>query len=147
MKATLASFIQNINSLKEFFPDQWEETGMGKPGELNPDIETYINLEKMNKLILVLLTKNDILAGYYTGIITNPIQSKSQSVCIQTDLYIKPEYRGKYGERKIFSIVEKRAKKLGAQKNLLATRSKKDIGKIFERYGYEKEETYYSKVI
>lgn len=147
MIAQIESFEINYPKIQKFFSAQWLETDMGKSDELDPDIETYILLEREGKLIFTILTDLNETVGYFVGVLTNIMQGKGKIACIQTDFYIQPSSRGKSGERMIIKLVEERAKNLGANEVLLSSRASRNIGPLFERKGYQISETYYRKVI
>jgi GNAT superfamily N-acetyltransferase len=105
--------------------------------ELAPDWERYGWLEREDKLHVVTARDDGFLVGYDVGIVDNHIHHRNTLMYFSDVTYIKPEYRkGTLGIRLIafsLSVVRKR----GVKKIFLATSVKNDIGRLYERLGYQ----------
>lgn len=115
--------------------------------QLSPDVETYVRLEQMGKLIsLGVFDDEDNLIGYSVNIVTrNP--HYDVLVCQNDVLYLTPKHRlGPLGLR-LIRETERHARETGAKIMIWHAKQGTSLDNILPRMQYITQEILYSRVL
>jgi GNAT superfamily N-acetyltransferase len=128
--------------------EHWEELAENKDiVPLDPDYERYYMLESINSLLFVTIRKNGELIGYFIGIINKGLHYQTTIDCRMDIFYVRKQERGGSLGIKLFKAVEKELRARGVDRWYVGCKVKHDVGKLFERLGFNAIETFYSKVL
>jgi GNAT superfamily N-acetyltransferase len=136
------------SEIEPLLESHWREIALDNAViKLDPDWLEYARLDSLGQLHLLAVRNDDVLVGYYIGIVKPHLHYKSNLMAFNDVMYIKPEYRqGMVGVR-IFKEIERTLKERGVEKMYTNTKAHHDFGVILDRLGYRKAETIYTKVI
>jgi GNAT superfamily N-acetyltransferase len=107
------------------------------------NIELYLQLESLGRLLSYTLRKDNKVVGYSTYITGKHLQHKELLQARQDALYVKPEYRShglafiRYCERQLRSV--------GVSFIFRSSTTKKDWSSVLKRMDYVEVETIYMK--
>lgn len=145
MIVELAKFSDYIDELHELTRINWEDTVFPDAKEsLDLDFDLYLGLEEVGKLVFFAVKDNNKLIGYYAGLKSPNIQSKSSIYLTQLMLVIHPDYRGHGGITLIDKAVKDYARENGVHRVINSARTHTKLGKLWERKGYVPIEQLYS---
>ncbi|NBV06664.1 MAG: GNAT family N-acetyltransferase [Proteobacteria bacterium] len=130
------------------FPLHWEEVANYKDKiKLNLDDESYNKLAQDGNLHIVVARDKDKIVGYHWLIIKSHLHYK-QSLTAFTDVYfLHRDYRKGWNGIKLFKFVLKTLKEKKIERVIFTSKTKHDKSKIFERLGFDRAETIYTKYI
>lgn len=110
---------------------------------MSPDIEMYEYLEKIGKLQILTIRKEDAMIGYC--LLVNKRHPHYNTICgFEDSYYLKQNDRKGMAGVKLISLSIKQAKKNGAQRVYFFTKEFINVSKILEHQGMEKCDSVYS---
>lgn len=137
-----------VNELIPYWNDHWQDTECDKSNmPLNINNDEYEALQNAGLLILTTVRNDGRLIGYHSSVVRPHLHSKDVLTAFTTSFFINRDDRIGWTGVKLFKFLEEKLKSLGIKKIYAATKSCADIGPIFERLGWTKDETIYSKFI
>jgi hypothetical protein len=134
--------------MEVFFPAHWQEIAMNKERiKLAVDYEKYDALVALGKILIVTVRLDGKLIGYHVSIIETHLHYK-KDLFGHTDIYfLAREHRKGRTGIKMFQFVEKTLRERGVVVMTTATKIHADVSVIFERLGWTKRETVFTKYI
>lgn len=140
-------FITQIqDEITPLLQEDWEEIGEDHL-PLNPDFESYGDLEVNDLLRIFTARIEGKLVGYFVVIYVPSLQSKGKFLAINDTIFVSKAYRGKMIGPRLFRFAEKCVKQDGLDRLYVAITEKNDIGDNLKRMGYNKIESRYEKVL
>jgi GNAT superfamily N-acetyltransferase len=132
----------HLDEMEELIAKNHEETGVYDL-PFNPDRERYLGLWNSGDLAFFTVhhTKTLKLVGFALFFLDNEIQQKDVKSATQSLNFIEKEYRG--AGYTFMKFCDDILKKQGVNSIWRQTSAKFDIGKIYERMGYELVEKSY----
>jgi GNAT superfamily N-acetyltransferase len=131
-----------------FFAAHWQEIAMNRDRvPLDVDYDKYLALGEAGRLHVVTVREDGKLVGYHVSFIEPHLHYKS-TLFAHTDIYYldPPKRKGSTGV-KLFQFVEQSLKSIGVKVMTTSTKAHADISPIFERLGWTKRETVFTKYI
>lgn len=126
----------------------WEEIALNKDViKLNPDWNTYYDLEDNNKLKIFTARCDNVLIGYFIVIIHVNLHYKDHLFASNDILYLHPDYRKGFAGIKLIKYAEKCIKEDGVSVMTINVKEHKSFGLVLERLNFNPIETVYSKVL
>lgn len=137
-----------LTECKPLFPKHWEELALDKDKiPLDPDYDEYLRRDKAGLVMPVTAREDGQLVGYSVNFVAPGLHYKT-CLTLTTDIYwVLPDARGAKIGFALFGEVERLAKARGVQRIFAGVKEHFSAGWMFERMGYLKVETYYSKFI
>ena len=146
--AQIENLTENLESLKELFPDHYEELALNKDSvPLDPQYDTYLARDELGEVIFASLRDSGEIVGYFVGFIAPGLHYKTCLTCTMDIFFVHPDHRGKSGGIKLFRCVEKELKRRGVQRWFVGSKCHKDASILFEKLGFSPVEVYYSKML
>jgi GNAT superfamily N-acetyltransferase len=142
------SISQCVEEMSGLWDLHWQEIALDRQKiKLEPDVETFQMLEDVGQLVIVTVRNDGQLVGYHVSLVRPHLHYKS-SLTAYVDMYfLHPDYRGGMAGYKMFKFVEKVLKDRGVDRIYSGTKLHKDMGKLFERLGYNETERLFVKWI
>lgn len=144
--------VENWHDVKDgmawLFPLHWEEVANDKDKiKLNLWNEAYDEMADSGQFHVVTVRDGENIVGYHWSIVRPHLHYK-QSLTAYTDVYfLHPDHREGMNGVKLFQFVEQSLRDKGVEKMYIASKVKLDKSAIFERLGWSKVETVYTKYI
>ena len=136
-----------ISELKLIYPAHYEELAVEKSIPLEPDYETYANIDKLGRITLITCRKDSELIGYIIFFVNTQMHYKSCIAAHEDIYYLKKEHRhGRIGI-KLFQFAEEALKQKGVHRVIFGTKVYLDNSKLFEYLGYRFYEKLYTKLL
>lgn len=110
---------------------------------LQPDFDSYYNLEKNDSLICFTARSDERIIGYAIFMIYNHMHHLSIKVAHQDMIYVAPKYR--VSGIKFIRYTEKALKEIGVNVILQAAPKISRLGGVLTRLGYIEMETIYTR--
>ena len=140
-------FITQIqDEITPLLQEDWEEIGEDHL-PLNPDFESYGDLEANDLLKIFTARIEGKLVGYFVVIYVPSLQSKGKFLAINDTIFVSKAHRRKMIGPRLFRFAEKCVKQDGLDRLYVAITEKNDIGDNLKRMGYNKIESRYEKVL
>jgi len=114
---------------------------------LEPDYKKYNTLQDLGMLWCLGVYDDEKLIGYAVFIVSTHLHYASAKHAMEDLYWIDEEYRKGFTGVRLFKEIENGLKQIGVQKIILGTKTKADVGRIFERLGYKQFECLYGKAI
>lgn len=132
----------HIDEMKDLLSQNHEETGIYNL-PFNPDYERYLALARDGDLAFFTVHHNTTLklVGFALFFLDNEIQQKEIRSATQSLNFIDKEYRG--AGYQFMKFCDDMLKRQGVNSIWRQSSTKFDIGKIYERMGYELAEKSY----
>jgi N-acetylglutamate synthase-like GNAT family acetyltransferase len=142
------SISQCVEEMSGLWDLHWQEIALDRQKiKLEPDVETFQMLEDVGQLVIVTVRNDGQLVGYHVSLVRPHLHYKS-SLTAYVDMYfLHPDYRGGMAGYKMFKFVENVLKARGVDRIYSGTKLHKDMGKLFERLGYNETERLFVKWI
>lgn len=142
-------FINNVKpEIVNLINLHWEEIALNKDViKLNPDWNTYYDLEDNNKLKIFTARFDDALIGYFIVIISVHLHYKDHLFATNDILYMHPDHRKGFAGIKLIKYAERCIKEDGISVMTINVKEHKSFGVILERLDYTPVETVYSKAL
>lgn len=134
---------------RDIFQIHWEEIALHKDSiKLEIDFDSFDGMDAQGVLHVVVARDAGKIVGYWLGII-KPHLHYVNSLTAYTDVYYvrQESRRDVFLFQKMLAFVEKTLKDRGVQKLFIASKSHKDLSKIFDRMGMTRTETVYTKLL
>lgn len=139
---------QCVGEMSGLWDLHWQEIALDRQKvKLEPDVQTFEVLESLGQLVIVTVRDDGKLVGYHVSLVRPHLHYKS-SLTAYVDMYfLHPDYRGGMAGYKMFKFVEGYLRSLGVERIYSGTKLHKDMGKLFERLGYNETERLFVKWI
>ncbi len=139
---------QCVDEMSILWDLHWNEIALDKARvPLDPDVTTFALMESLGQLVIVTVRNDAKIIGYHISIVRPHLHYKS-SLTAYVDMYfLHPDYRGGMVGVKMFKFVEDALKDRGVERIYSGTKLHKDMGKLFERLGYNETERLFVKWI
>lgn len=142
---TLHQFLGDMANLCEL---HWDEIALDKHKvPLDPDIQTFQMLENAGQLVIVTVRDDGKLIGYHFSLVRPHLHYKTSMTAYVDMYFLHPDYRGGLVGFKMFKFVEVVLKERGVDRIYSGTKLHKDMGRLFERLGYNETERLFVKWI
>ncbi len=140
---TLCQFLDEAGPL---FIDHWENIALNKDTiALDPLWDTYRKLEETGNLKIITARQEKKLVGYAAYVISPSLHYSDQIIADADVFWLDPDYRKGMAGMRLFKHAEKVLKSYGVTRVLNKVKIHFDVGKVFERMGYDPIERVYSK--
>lgn len=142
------SWAATEEKMKWLWPLHWEEVANDKE-HIKLDVwrDAYLGLEQSGELLNITVRDGEKIIGYHWSILRPHLHYKT-SLTAYTDIYfLHPDYREGMNGMNLFKFVEGVWKERGVQKAYTASKIRLDKSAIFERLGWHKAETVYTKYL
>lgn len=138
-----APFLEEVQPL---LPSHYRELALDQDHvPLSPQYDIYLERDRRGEIVCIAMRSEGALVGYFVGF-KAPGLHYSTCLTLTTDIFwLAPEHRGKRGGEILFKAVEAEAKRLGVDRMFVGSKTHLDASWLFERLGYTKVETYYSR--
>ena len=142
---TMSQCVEEMSGLWEL---HWQEIALDRQKvKLEPDVQMFEVLDSLGQLVIVTVRDDGKLVGYHVSLVRSHLHYKS-SLTAYVDMYfLHPDYRGGMAGYKMFKFVESALKLRGVERIYSGTKLHKDMGKLFERLGYNETERLFVKWI
>lgn len=139
---------QTIAEMRELYREHWEEIAIDKDAiALEPDYESYADMDARGILHLVTARASGALVGYHLSMIRGHLHYKSSITCFTDIFYLKPAYRVGMTGYRMLKFFRDSVKSRGVQKIYMGTKLAHDIGPLLERLGFKPIERLYTMVL
>lgn len=126
----------------------WEEIALNKQTILlNPDWETYYDLEDAGFLKVFTARSEGKLVGYFVVICKNHLHYKDHVFAFNDVLYLQKEYRKGFTGAKLMKFAEKCLKEDGVSVVVVNTKRHKPFDILLSWLGYNHVENVYTKLL
>ena len=126
--------------------DHWENIALNKDTiALDPLWDTYRKLEETGNLKIITARQEKKLVGYAAYVISPSLHYSDQIIADADVFWLDPDYRKGMAGMRLFKHAEKVLKSYGVTRVLNKVKIHFDVGKVFERMGYDPIERVYSK--
>ena len=140
---TLCQFLDEAGPL---LIDHWENIALNKDTiALDPLWDTYRKLEETGSLKIITARQEKKLVGYAAYVISPSLHYSDQIIADADVFWLDPDYRKGMAGMRLFKHAEKVLKSYGVTRVLNKVKIHFDVGKVFERMGYDPIERVYSK--
>lgn len=140
-----------------YYPDamplweaHWEEVAIHQERiKLDVDVASYAALDASGKLLIVTVRDHGVLVGYWKGLILGHLHYLSTLHGTMDIVYLAPAYRRGMLAWRLFKRVEQEAKDRGVVRLSQGTKIHNglDLGRLYERLGYECTEHHFTKLL
>lgn len=126
----------------------WVEVALDRDSiPLVVDFDTYDALAAAGILHIVIARNDGELVGYFWALVKNHLHYASTLMAFTDIIFIdKPHRKGRAGQG-LIRAMEESLNGRGVKKIFIATKTKLNLGPLFERMGYGVHEVIYSKMI
>lgn len=149
LNLSVENFVDTITELRPIIQEHYKELALNQDKvPLRPRWDLYAKAQNKEELLFITArdTKADNkLVGYFIGFISPGLHYETCLTCQMDIFFVHPEYRTGMLGLKMFKFLEKQLKLLGVDRVYVGSKSHADASPLFERLGYGKVETYYSK--
>lgn len=148
LTAQVEDFKPFLDEVKPLLPTHWQELALNKDKvPLDPDYGFYLEQDRQGKALVITLRELGKLVGYFVGFIGKS-PHYSQTLSYKMDIfYVLPEHRGHKGGFLMLNALETELKRRGVQLMFLGSKCHKSSEWLFENFGCERIEVYFSKWI
>ena len=137
---------QCLDEAKPLLVDHWENIALNKDTiALDPLWDTYRKLEETGNLKIITARQEKKLVGYAAYVISPSLHYSDQIIADADVFWLDPDYRKGMAGMRLFKHAEKVLKSYGVTRVLNKVKIHFDVGKVFERMGYDPIERVYSK--
>lgn len=115
---------------------------------LDPMYDDYLQRDAQERILLVSLRKDGQMIGYFVSFIAPSLHYKTCLTCTMDIVYVMPEHRGNgMSMIRMLKVAKQECKRRGVQRWFVGSKLHKDIGRIYEAFGFQPVETYYSMML
>jgi len=133
-----------IEKFEDFYKDgidlfnlHWEEIARNKEEiKLNPDFESYIQLDELGRLLVTTVRDGDELVGYIINFIAPHLHYKDWLMSDNDILFIHPQYRKKGVFSSLLKFTIDCLKERGVGVIHIHMKTKHDFGPLLEKFGF-----------
>ena len=126
--------------------NHWENIALNKDTiALDPLWDTYRQLEETGNFKIITARQEKKLVGYAAYVISPSLHYSDQIIADADVFWLDPDYRKGMAGMRLFKHAEKVLKSYGVTRVLNKVKIHFDVGKVFERMGYDPIERVYSK--
>ena len=137
---------QCLDEARPLLVDHWENIALNKDTiPLNPLWNIYEKLEETGNLKIITARQDEKLVGYAAYVISPSLHYSSEIIADADVFWLDPNYRKGMAGMRLFKHAEKVLKSYGVTRILNKVKIHFDVGKVFERMGYDPIERVYSK--
>lgn len=142
-------FADILDELKPVFPEHWKEIANDQDSiPLDPDYETYLQLEEAGNFVVVTARlDNDEIVGYILTFVRPHLHYKTTLFGCVDIYYVKQEFRNGGVGLKFFEFYLNEMKKLKIVKLTTMCKVQFDHGPLFEYLGFKHIEDIYAKLL
>ena len=146
MEFSEETLCQCLDEAKPLLVDHWENIALNKDTiALDPLWDTYKKLEETGNLKIITARQEEKLVGYAAYVISPSLHYSDQIIADADVFWLDPDYRKGMAGMRLFKQAEKVLKSYGVTRVLNKVKIHFDVGKVFERMGYDPIERVYSK--
>jgi len=137
-----------VGEMHPMWRDHWAEVATHKDKiALKPDLAEYERINAAGQLHLTAARHKGELVGYLSAIV-RPHLHYAHSLSAFYDLYyLAPAYRQGANGLQLFREAERALKARGVERMFTGTKLSKDMGKLFQRVGWQETERLFVKWI
>jgi GNAT superfamily N-acetyltransferase len=137
---------QCLDEARPLLVDHWENIALNKDTiPLNPLWNIYEKLEETGNLKIITARQDEKLVGYAAYVISPSLHDSSEIIADADVFWLDPNHRKGMAGMRLFKHAEKVLKSYGVTRILNKVKIHFDVGKVFERMGYDPIERVYSK--
>lgn len=138
-----------LSEIETLLQAHFEEisTHKDKLGYPNMDKVAYYGAENRGGLHIVTARQAGKVVGYYVAFVNPHLHYAHKLVAVTDVYYLTPDVRKGFAGLKLFKEAERTLKMRGVQRVFSGTKLHKDMGKLFERLGWQETERLYVKWI
>ena len=137
---------QCLDEARPLLVDHWENIALNKDTiPLNPLWNIYEKLEETGNLKIITARQDEKLVGYAAYVISPSLHYSSQIIADADVFWLDPNHRKGMAGMRLFKHAEKVLRSYGVTRILNKVKIHFDVGKVFERMGYDPIERVYSK--
>lgn len=126
----------------------WEEIALNKEAiKLNPDWDTYFELEEKGLLKVFTARSEEKLVGYFVVLCRHHLHYKDHVFAFNDVLYLHKDYRKGFAGPKLMKFAEKCLKEDGVTAITVNTKRHKPFDKLLLWLGYKHAENLYIKIL
>lgn len=141
------SWTETYQEMQPYWIEHWKEVGMHQDAlPLNVDIQSYLELDRLGILHTVTVRNDGHIIGYHLSMIRRHLRYDVLGAF--TDVYfLSPAYRKRLVGYRMFQFVETSLKAKGVRYLFTGTKLSLDMGRLFERLGWQEVERLYVKLL
>lgn len=147
MTAQVEAYGAVLPELQPLYDEHWRELALDQnqpEAVLDPAWPIYAARDAAGELLLVTLRERGALVGYFLGFLAPGLHYR-QCLTYQMDIYrVLPSVRGRLGGKRLLRATIAECKRRGVKRMFLGEKLHKPSGRLFEAFGFEPVETYYS---
>ena len=126
----------------------WEEIALNQDNiKLNPDWESYANLESEGKLKIFTARDGDNLVGYFVTVLGRNIHYKDHVFASNDVIYLHKDYRKGFAGIRLIKFAKKCLSEDGISVLTINTKVHQPFDKVLERLGFNLIERVYSSYL
>lgn len=146
--ASVESFMNRLPELERLFPGHWRKLALDRDAvPLAPAYDAYAAKERAGELLFIALRDRGQLVGYWVAEIGPGLHYRT---CLSAKMdmwYVAPEYEKGVAALILMRAVEREYRRRGVQRSFVGEKLHKPCGRLYQAFGYEPIETYYSKMM
>lgn len=128
------SLTSNLDAIKELLEIHWAECATDKKTMvLDPDFETYKQLDSLGRVLALFAYYNDVIVGYAINFVSTHPHYKQMKVCYSDIIFLDPMFRDTSLGLRLKKQTEIEAKNIGCEVVLWSAKEGSTFSKILQR--------------
>ncbi len=146
--ASVEPFSQHFDEFRQLTDDHWRKLALDQDRvPLDPRWEIYFAKEQEGELLFVVLRDRGRMVGYWLAFIAPGLHYQT-CLTAQMDIWnVLPEYENTMAALILMRAVEREYVRRGVNRSFAGEKLHRPCGRLYEAFGYEPVERYYSKMI
>lgn len=145
---SLESFSDIVEDLKPIFEEHSSEVDIYQDViSLNPDYGTFITLDKLDKLRLIVARDKGRIVGYSMYVVNEHLHYKDHKYAVNDILFLDKEYRGGYTALELLDYAEAVLSEEGVSVITMNMKTHAKFETLMESLDYDRAEILYTKYI
>ncbi len=137
-----------LPEMKALLQKHWNEVGFGNDRvSLDPDYDRYTELERSNKLQLVVARDNQVMVGYCLDIVDFHLHHRCHQYAVNDILYLIPEHRGGLVAPAMLEVVQGQLRHKGVSAHIITMMDGYGFKGTADDAGYKPLEQNYGKFL
>lgn len=144
--AQVEGFRENVGEIKDLIPAHYDKLSLHVGRfPLKPQWHVYFEREARGELLFVTLRKDGKMIGYWISFVSPGLHYETCLTAIMDIWFVHPEHIAGKSPILLMRTVERELSRRGVNLWFAGSKDKNPCGPLFERMGFQRVETYYSK--
>jgi len=146
--ANVESFTVCFDEWRGLIAGHWERLALDRDKvPLDPMWDSYFTREERGELMFLVLRDRGRMIGYWLAFIAPGLHYKTCLTATMDIWYLVPGYEQTMASMILMRGVEHEYKRRGVDRSFVGEKLHRPCGRLYEAFGYQPIETYYSKWI